>query len=190
MEYLNQIDTELFQFLNSLHHPLLDDLMLMLSYNYIVMGALLIALLFWSFYKFKQNIFLVFIFLIIGFGASDSISTKVFKDNIKRLRPCHQEALKESTYLAGKKCWGGKYGFVSSHASNSFMISTFFILLFGMSKKYSFLWVYSFFVAYSRIYLGRHFPGDIIAGAILGILCAIISYKMYLKVESKFIQKH
>ncbi len=190
MNFLNQIDTSFFLFLNNLHHPSLDFIMLQLSYNYIIMGILLLLLLFWSYYKFKKNVFLVFLFLGLGFGASDAISSRVLKDNIKRLRPCHQQELKDKVYLAGKNCWGGKYGFVSSHASNSFMISTFFILLFGFSFKYFWLWFYSLLVCYSRIYLARHFPGDILGGMVLGIFCALISFKFYKIVEAKIIQKY
>ena len=169
------IDTQVFSFINSLHNKSLDTLMLELSYNYYLMAAFLVAMLTLTARQYKKKIIPLFFVLLVIFGLSDSISTRVFKNNIKRLRPCHSEELKGRVHLAGKKCWGGKFGFVSSHAANSFAISTFFYLL--LKNYFSFTWLlylYSFLVGYSRIYLGKHYPLDILGGAVLGCLLAYL----------------
>ncbi|MFT6631636.1 MAG: undecaprenyl-diphosphatase [Bacteriovoracaceae bacterium] len=180
INFLNEIDTSLFLALNEMNSPFLDPIMLAISYNKFIFMTLLIALIAYGFTIYKKYIFLAFFFCLIGFGLSDSISSKGFKDNIKRLRPCHNEVLRGNVHTAGKQCWGGKYGFVSSHASNSFAIAIFFWLLFKKRKRFHLLFLYASLVSYSRIYLARHYPGDIFFGALLGLLCGYIAFKGFL----------
>lgn len=182
IDTINDIDTSLFLYINSGHNNWLDPIMLQLSYNYYLMLSLFLFLSFLGFKYFKKQYFIMAIFIIISFALSDSISTRLFKKNFKRLRPCHQEQLKSISYLAGKKCGGGKYGFLSSHASNSFAISMFFWMLFRKkSKIFSVLFFYSFMVSYSRVYLARHFPMDVICGAILGLSISYLLFVFYKK---------
>ena len=186
LEYINSIDTQFFLYLNKIHSPFFDSIMLALSYNYYLMFALIAILVAFGVYYYKKSFLLAFFFCLISFGLSDSISSKGFKDNFKRLRPCHQKVLAPQVHLAGQKCGGGKYGFLSSHASNSFAIAMFFWLLFRKkSKWFALLFVHSSLVAYSRIYLARHFPMDIICGAILGILITYFVFSMYKKLLLK-----
>ena len=180
IEYFNAIDTKIFLFLNSLHHPALDPIMLFVSDSHIPIALIIFAFLFYGYRKIKKKIFLAFVFILLAVGLSDSISSRIFKPTFERLRPCKQEALKSQVHLAGKKCWGGKYGFISSHAANSFAMALFIFLLFGgFNKTWGMLLPYALLVSYSRIYLGKHFPGDLIVGALLGLLMAYISFKLY-----------
>jgi undecaprenyl-diphosphatase len=80
---------------------------------------------------------------------------------------------------------GGQFGFASSHAANTFALATFFFLLFRQTKKWiPLLFVWSSIVTYSRIYLGVHFPGDILVGAIVGVLAALIGYNLYKRISA------
>ncbi len=174
------LDKQLFLFLNSLHIDFLDQLMLFVSNSFF--PILVILFIFFSYgYKFyRKSIFLLFIPLLISFGLSDSISSRILKPSTKRLRPCHEKTLK--VYTANNGC-GGKYSFVSSHASNSFAILFFMFLLFKRFNRYSYLFLmYAGVVSYSRIYLSRHYPLDIFCGAILGLM---ITYIVYWLIDKK-----
>lgn len=189
LEFFNQLDHSIFVHLNSLHHPILDKLMLFISYDYFAMGLLLITLLFLSLRKTETKTKVVLIMsMLFGFAISDASTSRLMKPGFERLRPCHNPVLAEQTYTANKKCGGGKFGFVSSHSSNSFFISMFFFLI--LRKKYRFiggLFFYSSLVAYSRIYLGRHFPGDIFFGGLFGLLVGWLSYKVTCKFDKTFV---
>ena len=107
----------------------------------------------------------------------------LFKDSFQRLRPCHNESLKDTLRLVKENC-GGKYGFFSAHASNSFSLAIFFGLLFKNRIRYIILItiVYASLISYSRIYLGVHFPIDIIIGSSFGLCVGFIMYSfVYLK---------
>lgn len=183
LQALNSIDTTLFLYLNnSLHSAALDPIMLAVSYSKLIIMALVLLLFGLTIYHYKKKSWIIILGSLIAFGASDSISTKVFKDNFKRLRPCHNQQLASKVHLAGKNCGGGKFGFVSSHASNTFCLALFFFLFLRKKVKgLSLLFVYAGIVSYSRIYLARHYPADIFVGALLGLGCAYFIYKLILK---------
>jgi len=96
-----------------------------------------------------------------------------------RLRPCHDPSLSELVHTVYEKC-GGQYGFYSSHASNHFAIAT--IVSVFIKEKVQRIWIYALFiwaavVSYSRIYLGVHYPGDVVTGAIAGTVIAYTGYR-------------
>jgi undecaprenyl-diphosphatase len=186
LNFLDKLDTSFFLYLNSLHNSRLDEVMLAVSYNKVLMASILLIVFSLAIFDLKKKSLVVILLSFIVFGLSDSISTRVFKDNFKRLRPCHNPTLEDKVYLAGQNCWGGKYGFVSSHASNSFAIAFFFWLILLKRRKVLFLFLlYAGLVSYSRIYLARHYPGDIFFGALLGMLISYGLYTLYKKNELK-----
>jgi len=95
-----------------------------------------------------------------------------------RLRPCHEPALEGLVHIVNGKC-GGKYGFISSHAANTFGIAM--MLLMWVKRRWFgvILMVWAALVSYSRIYLGVHYPGDVIGGAIWGVLCGWLMFLLF-----------
>jgi undecaprenyl-diphosphatase len=175
-----EFDQQLFIYLNSLHTPWLDSFFFTLSSNKISWLLFSLSPVLYGFIKFKKKFFLPFFLLLMLFGISDSLTSKIMKPGFARLRPCHQEGVKEVSRLVGYKSCGGKFGFVSSHASNTTASVVFLILLFiGLSKKWLWYSVYAILISYSRVYLGKHYPMDILYGAITGLILAVLIYKLY-----------
>lgn len=170
-------DHKLFLFLNSFHHPSLNHVMQFLSGQLI--WAPFIFYFVWSSLKSrgKKETYLFVLFLILTLAASDVSSSYMIKNIFNRLRPCRDLELMKQIYLFGQKC-GGKYGFVSSHSANSFALITFaFRILKLKNLERYFLLILAVLVAYSRIYLGVHFPGDILAGAVVGVMWGMLFSK-------------
>jgi undecaprenyl-diphosphatase len=115
--------------------------------------------------------------MILAITLSDQLSV-ILKNLAQRLRPCHEPALTGMVHLFNNEC-GGLYGFVSSHASNSFMVAL-LSLSFIKKRWFSvFIIFWALIVGYSRIYLGVHYPGDVLSGSILGGVVGWGMYKMY-----------
>ena len=121
--------------------------------------------------------------------CSDSGSVMLFKETVQRLRPCHEPVLNGLVQLVPESC-GGQYGFVSSHASNHFAIALFMIgALRGVPRWAApLLLFWAALIAYSRVYLGVHYPGDVFVGALYGGLAgsifAWVFHKIILRMNS------
>ena len=168
---LNELDHQLFLFLNGLHVGWLDPVMTFISseLGWIPFYAVLVFLVF---YKYKWKGLWVLLGVAVLITCSDQISAHVFKPIFHRLRPCYDPLIEDLVYLPNGHKPGGHYGFISSHAANTFALATYIWLI--MKQFYKNIgWVmfpWAALVSYSRIYMGVHFPGDVICGAALGIL--------------------
>ena len=167
---LNNWDHQLFLFLNGLHVGWLDPVMTFISseWGWLPLYAVLVYLVFKKYHKQGFWILLGVAVLII---CSDQISAHVFKPIFQRLRPCYDPEIEHLVHLP-KGRPGGHYGFISSHAANTFALASFIYMT--MRQHYKKIgWVmfsWAALVSYSRIYMGVHFPGDIICGAALGLI--------------------
>jgi undecaprenyl-diphosphatase len=183
IEYLESIDRAIVLAINSLHSPLLDEIMWTISGRAIWFPfyAWLLFLVYNAFGFKKMVLFLVT--AVATIAVADLVSVHALKNVIERYRPSHHALLKDRlhfyTFENGDQYKGGQFGFVSSHAANFFAIAS--ISFFVLRQRYAWLWkvllVAVLLVCFSRIYLGVHYLTDVVGGAILGISSGFLFWK-------------
>jgi len=184
LEVLKELDKELFLVINNFNSPFVDSIMFYVTDTefWFPFYAVLLGFLVW---KFKWSSLPIIGGLAIVILFSDQLTSGFMKPFFERLRPCHEPGIKDIVHLVDG-C-GKLYGFASGHASNSFGIATFLWLVTRKWWKYSvWLMAWAAIVSYSRIYAGEHYPGDILVGALIGILFALIIFVVYQKALVKF----
>lgn len=169
IEFLIELDKAVFLFLNALHFPLMDEFMYVISYRFTWIPLYLI-LIYLVARRHGWNVLWFLLFMLVLIALSDQLSV-LAKNTFMRPRPCHEPELQSLVHLVRGRC-GGAFGFVSSHASNTFALAGFYYFSFrrhwrGLSIA---LLCWAGIKSYSRIYLGVHYPGDVILGALLGWL--------------------
>jgi undecaprenyl-diphosphatase len=118
--------------------------------------------------KFRWRAIWILVAVVIMITLSDQIAN-LLKAGVKRFRPCKDPEIGHLVHLVNDYC-RSSYGFVSGHAANSFALATFISLLFGNKWVTTGMLIWAAWVSYSRIYLGVHYPGDVLGGAIIGVL--------------------
>ena len=187
MQRIKSLDETIFWWVNGHHSTLLDWMLWCFSQAWCWAVVLLAAYLFLTVKHDRRNWLWVLVGIGVCFLLADQISNNAIKEGVQRLRPCHElEGVR--IFHTGK---GGMYGFVSSHAANAFAVAMFISLLYGRKrtrngggsesaseegkKPLRSVWVtvlmfaWALVVGYSRPYLGKHYPGDVVCGALLGI---------------------
>jgi len=186
IEQLLQYDTELFIFLNNLGETNWDSLWLIITskFTFIPLYIILLFLMYKNYGIKSLLMFVVVIALMITF--TDQI-TNVFKRMFMRSRPCGVDELVDRIRFIAIRC--GKYGFFSGHSSNSMAAAVFTgLLLKPYYKNLIFILLFwSAIVAYSRIYVGVHYPIDIFCGMAFGALSGFIFYKLSRYLLKRFI---
>jgi len=177
LNFLQHLDEKMFLFLNGMHSPFFDDIMFWVSGNKSWI-PLYLFLVFWMIYRKKLKGLWILLFTVLTFALTDQTSVHFFKNIFERLRPCHNPDIMNMVHLVNGHC-GGKFGFISSHAANTFGMSVFLSLALKERWLGISLICWAAFVSYSRIYLGVHYPFDILAGAAWGVLIAYGMYRLY-----------
>ena len=192
MDYLIHIDQQWLLAINGWHSEWADILMWYISKSttWLPLYALLVGLIVYRFGILSPSLcregrrgssLLRVLIILAGFavavGVSDFVSSGIIKPWVCRLRPTHEPALAGMLHLVNGYT-GGLYGFVSSHAANTMACALLFALLYR--NKYAtvglMLWVA--LNCYSRMYLGVHYPADIIGGLAIGAMVATLTYGM------------
>lgn len=172
---------------NGFHHPIADEIMWWISSK-----ILWIPLYLWLFYLIfrkiqLKNAIIVTLMILATVALADFISAAVIKESVQRYRPSHHAELMQQLHFyhlgEGHLYQGGQYGFVSSHAANFFTLAAIFALFFKRAypRMAIALFIIAFVIAYSRLYLGVHYPSDLLGGALLGVLVALGLYHLLWK---------
>lgn len=169
----------MFLFLNSKHSVFFDEVMYWFSHTYFWI-PLYLVLLFLIYKQVRKDIWLLLIFIFLLIVFSDQLSVHAFKNVFLRYRPCHNLIIQSKVHLLKGYC-GGTYGFISSHATNTFALAMFLFLFFKNKIKHFgiFIFLWATLVSYSRIYSGVHYPADIVVGAIVGMGIGSMLWSFY-----------
>jgi undecaprenyl-diphosphatase len=183
-ESILSIDKQLLLFLNGCHSPFWDSVMWIISNKYTWL-PLYVCLIAYFFYRYKSKGWVIILTCIVLIALSDQLSSGLMKPLVHRLRPTHDPSIQNLVHIVrGYK--GGTFGFASSHAANVFALATFIYLFFRNKAIGLGLFLWAAIVAYSRIYLGVHFPGDVLAGACIGLFSAFLVYLLLLKADKYY----
>ena len=193
LETLNQLDQELLLFLNSLNSPFFDSFMFLIS-GKLVWAVFYLAIIvqIYRSYGWKNCLYLV-VSIAVVISLCDQMASGFLKPTFQRFRPSHSPEIANLVHIVNGYT-GGKYGFASSHAANVFGLATFCSLLFSNRKLSLFLFSWAALVSYSRIYLGVHYPGDIIVGTAIGLFFGYLVFKIlpkfkFIKLDNPVVEK-
>lgn len=179
-EDLSRIDESLFRLINSGYRsPVFDKAMTFLSSDaaWIALITVVMGYIAWRKDRAIRNLFLI---VVVGVGITDLFCYRLLKPFFERMRPCREL---DWVYLIDGRC-AGDLSFPSNHSANIAVVVT---LLFLLVRREWVLWASPIAVAvgYSRIYLGMHYPGDVLGGFVIGISIASLIYGAVLATGTK-----
>ena len=181
IEAIQEADQQWFLWLNSIHTPFLDQFMAWVTNKYTWIPCYVLLAIF-LFIKFRWEG--VRICLLIGLVIlfCDQLTSGAMKPYFQRLRPCHDPSIASLVHVV-EGC-GGQYGFASSHAANAFGLATIcWVFLRNLSPYFVGVFGWAALVSYSRIYMGVHYPSDILVGALVGIVLAMFVFLSYKRIR-------
>lgn len=183
IEYLIDVDTSVFLSLNGMHADWLDQFMYIFSSRFIWIPLyVLIAWLIVRKYGWKAGLVAI---AAIGIAAacSDFTCARLIRPFVERLRPANiDNAISPLVHIVNGYR-GGAYGFPSCHATNTFALAVCSSLILRMRPYAILIFAWAIAQCYSRIYLGVHYPGDLIVGALIGSAYGAIFYLLFARIE-------
>jgi undecaprenyl-diphosphatase len=172
--FISTLDTSLTLAINSCHSPFFDNFFYIYTQTWTWIPAILVLLV-WMWRKWGVRSLYVVAGIAFCILLSDQISSSLLKPLVARLRPTHNPEIADLIHTVNGYR-GGRYGFVSSHAANAATFVTFTALVFRNRLYTILLSLWAFLTAYSRVYLGVHYVGDVLCGALIGVLVGMGVY--------------
>jgi undecaprenyl-diphosphatase len=183
IEYLNEIDADALLAVNGLHDMFQDAFWWLLTAKW--SSALLLLALAWVLlHQNRRHALLVLAMLVLSILVADQVSSGLIKHLVERLRPTHDPSLESMVHVINGYR-GGLYGFVSSHAANSFAVATLIALVMRHRLVTLSMFTWALLQCYSRVYLGVHYPGDILGGIIVGVLAGWLVWLLMRWIERR-----
>ena len=188
---MQTIDSAILLWINGHYAYWSDSLMWVVSQTmtWIPLYGLMLGLIVWKYRNWKPVV-LILLGFVVAVGLSDFIASGILKPLVCRLRPTHEPALDPIHLVKGYT--GGLYGFCSSHAANTMSCALLFSLLWRNKIATTGLMTWVALVSYSRVYIGVHYPSDVIAGWLVGALLAVLGYRAvthWLRVDGEVVQQ-
>lgn len=185
IDWLQQIDTSVFLTLNGLHSDFFDQFMMTATGRFTWVPFYdALAVMLWLRFGLKRALFLLLMVALL-ITLADQICASLLRPLIQRLRPAHPDNPLAPMVTLVNGYRGGHYGFPSSHGANSFALALFLSLVYRRRLLTWTIYVWAVLHVYTRIYLGVHYVGDILAGAMLGSMVAVAVYLLYRRLKSK-----
>ena len=184
IDYLNDIDTEALLAINGMYNVFQDALWWMVSAKWSSL-VIVLALIWVLLRQNRRHALLVLAMIILAFVLADQLSSGLIKHLVERLRPTHDPSLDNAIHIVNGYR-GGMYGFVSSHAANSFAVATLISLLFNNKAVTLCMAIWALLQCYSRVYLGVHYPGDILGGMAVGLLVGWVVWLLMRWIEHRW----
>jgi len=175
MDALLNLDNILYQWINtSLSNPVFDLILVPFRHKMFWIPLYLFILIFVRI-NFKRQSLYIYLFFGATILLSDGMSSQVIKKTVERTRPCHEQALSP---IERVPCSNG-FSFTSSHATNHFAIGSFLFFLFGFTQWRRLFLVWAGIIGFAQVYVGVHYPFDVIVGSIIGFLIGLLTFNVF-----------
>jgi len=178
LEKLIQFDYQLFQLINSEWSNAFFDMMLPLMRDKLFWIPFYCFIIIYFIFRFNKKSILLIAFWLLTILISDTLSSRIIKKTVQRTRPCKNLTLEEPAIHRIKSCAG--FSFTSSHACNHFAMALFLGLIFSRKRKRRFILdlfiIWAVIISYAQVYVGVHYPIDVMVGGILGSIIGISTF--------------
>ncbi len=184
METLLNVDLEVFKIINDLNLGFLERFIVLIRYPETWI-PLYIALIAFMIYRWRRLAWLPILFSVLTVACSDYTSSELIKKSVERPRPCHTIERMELRVSCGTG-----YSFTSSHATSHMALAIFWFQLFGMWRAHRWwLILWAVLIGFAQIYVGVHYPVDVLGGFLVGGMIGLITYLLYQKIHQKIYPK-